>query len=81
MLMSSNPDIMQRIRDKLAANELDDALELFSEINKDWAIVMHARLQRTEHDASLGLITYGVAGAERSAMVKSLLEELSRMEE
>lgn len=73
--------LVQDIKEKTGLDNLEEALQLFKQINENLAIVLQAKLRRTQAEKRRGNIKREEADVEMNNVINTLLEELNKAQE
>jgi len=70
--------LVEKILDKIAGNQIGDALKLFKQKDESLALLLEYYWKRIEHERGNGLITRDEANHETNDLVYRLLSALER---
>jgi len=71
-------ELEQKIKHRIAGSRIEDALELFKEINEVTALLLQSRMRHAEEDYSMGIITRHQCDVERNKVIETLLMRLAQ---
>ena len=74
------PLYTEEIRDRIANNQVMEALDLLKQTKERLAAILRLRWQTLEHYETYGIISMEQANTEKNDLIYDLLKELSKLE-